>query len=294
MIRGGQSSLAARITGKSLDRPNPAGYRSLDGRRRGMAPQEIRVAEAGGQIGRQIGRRLGRGSAALAGAIAVNAGLAIALLGLGRFGQAPSAPPCPILVPVEVAWTEETPPEDAKPAPPESPPPEVEPRVAEHAAPTPAPAPEMPAPLPLAVTLDLPDLPPLTVDPAASLEGLDLSALAVRPGPAGAGAGDGKGAAGGPMSERGVDAPPFKTFAPAPNFPRRALRRNVIEGRVEAKLLVDREGRVVRVRILSASPRGYFESAVRRAVTSWTFRPARYRDRAVACWCRQSFQFQVQ
>lgn len=251
---------------------------------------ETRTAMAGGQIGRW----LGRGSVALAGALAVNAGLAVVLLGLGRFGQAPSSPPRAVLVPVELAWTEETPPDHEQPARPEDPPPEEEPRVADHAAPTPAPAPETPAPLPLAVTLDLPDLPQLVVDPGAAMEGLDLSALSLRPGPAGDAAADGRPVGAGPMSDRGVDVPPFKTFAPAPDFPRRALRRNITEGRVEAKLLVDREGRVVRVQILSASPRGCFESAVRRAAATWTFRPARYRDRAVDCWCRQSFHFQVQ
>jgi TonB family protein len=195
---------------------------------------------------------------------------------------------------VEVAWTDEAPREEVQPAPPEPPPQEDEPRLADHAAPAPAPAPETPAPMPLAVTLDLPDLPPLTVDPAASLEGLDLSALPVRPGSPVTAPDAGRGAATGPMTDRGVDVPPVKTHAPRPAFPRRALRRRIHEGRVEAMLLVDREGRVARVRITSASPRGYFESAVRRAVATWTFRPARYRDRAVACWCRQTFHFQVE
>jgi len=96
------------------------------------------------------------------------------------------------------------------------------------------------------------------------------------------------------MHELGVDLPPRKRHAPPPLFPRLALRRNIDEGKVEARLLVTRTGRVAKVRIVNSSPRGYFERAVERAVRTWVFTPARYRGQTVDCWCRQTFEFRIE
>jgi len=96
------------------------------------------------------------------------------------------------------------------------------------------------------------------------------------------------------MNELGVDVQPRKRYAPKPAFPRRALRRNIDVGWVSAKLLVTRSGRVVEVKIVSSSPRGVFDEAVKRAVRAWVFTPARYRGRTVECWCRQTFEFRVE
>jgi protein TonB len=230
---------------------------------------------------------------ALVAALAVNAGLAVALAGLDRFGQRPLPPARPGVAPIEVAWV--------KPPEPREPEPEPMPRLDRTAKPPeevlpPAPEPpsavlETPPPLSLEVTLDLPDLPPLLVDPSASIESLDLSVLTVRR-PARA-AGPRPESSRGPMNELGVDVPPRKRYWPAPAFPRRAMRRH-IAGWVNAKLLVTRTGRVAEVKIVSSSPRGHFDRAVKRAVRSWVFTPARYRGETVECWCRQTFEFRLE
>jgi len=245
-------------------------------------------------FGEQLGKRWLRGAVALLAALAVNAGLALALAGLDRFGQHPLPPARPVVAPIEVAWVEPPQPREHEPEPTPrldktaKPPEEVLPPAPEP----PTAVPETPPPLSLEVTLDLPDLPPLLVDPSASIESLDLSALTVRR-PARA-ARPRSESSGGPMNELGVDVQPRKRYAPKPAFPRRALRRNIDVGWVSAKLLVTRSGRVVEVKIVSSSPRGVFDEAVKRAVRAWVFTPARYGGRTVECWCRQTFEFRVE
>ena len=240
-------------------------------------------------------KRGGAGLAALVSAAVVNAGLAAALIGLGSAGAPPDSSPWLVSRPIEVAWEVPDPP---KP----------EPRPVEHqetpasaceplTEPTP-PAPRTEAgadmsPLSLDVALDLPDLPPLHVDPSAVLGSIDWSTLTAQPVPA-----DPRPARPalpeGPLDALGVDVPPEKRYAPPPPFPSLALRRNIVKGTVEARILVNSRGRVVRIRIEKANPRGYFEQAVRRAVDRWEFTPARYRGQSVDCWCRQRFQFFVE
>jgi hypothetical protein len=130
-------------------------------------------------------KRGGASLAALVSAAVVNAGLAAALIGLGGAGGTPDSGPRLAARPIEVAWDVPDPP---KP----------EPRPLEHQE-TPAsacepltePTPPSPrteagadmSPLSLDVALDLPDLPPLHVDPAAVLESIDWSTLTAEPVP---------------------------------------------------------------------------------------------------------------
>ncbi|MBN2492861.1 MAG: TonB family protein [Planctomycetes bacterium] len=241
-------------------------------------------------------RRRWRTAAALAVAVAVNAGLAWALVALAQFDPS-TVPPVPAVpAPLEVAWLEVQPRAPEAPAPrvrPDVPPERSATAVPELSAPSPAPAAPPAPPLSLSVTLALPDLPALLVDPAASIESLDLDVLTLQPAPAVTEVVS-PALPSGPRSEEGVDVPPRKRFTPEPPFPPLALRRAVREGRVIARLLVTATGEVAEVVIEDAAPRGYFERVVESTVREWMFEPARLDGRAVACWCRQTFQFQLE
>ena len=73
--------------------------------------------------------------------------------------------------------------------------------------------------------------------------------------------------------------PALKT-APPPRYPRAALARG-IEGFVEVEFCINEAGKVVDVRVLSASPNGVFEQAVEQALGKRRYAsgPARVRQR---------------
>jgi periplasmic protein TonB len=58
-----------------------------------------------------------------------------------------------------------------------------------------------------------------------------------------------------------------------PEFPGRALRARILEGRVLARLWITPEGAVEQVDIVNANPTRVFDDEVRRALSLWTFDP---------------------
>lgn len=58
--------------------------------------------------------------------------------------------------------------------------------------------------------------------------------------------------------------------AVAPEYPRAAERRE-IEGVVELSIDIDKDGKVLNVKVLTSSPEGVFDSAATRAVQRWKF-----------------------
>lgn len=89
-----------------------------------------------------------------------------------------------------------------------------------------------------------------------------------------------------------VDQAPVAIFRIPPAYPFRAKRLQ-IEGEVSIRFLVDRLGKVSRIKILSASPEGYFEEATRKAVSGWKFNPAKLSGEAVATWVQTSVAFKL-
>ena len=63
---------------------------------------------------------------------------------------------------------------------------------------------------------------------------------------------------------------PKATSKPAPDFPEKA-KRDGVSGTVEAVITIDEDGRVVNVRIVSATPEGYFEKATIKALEKWRY-----------------------
>lgn len=80
-----------------------------------------------------------------------------------------------------------------------------------------------------------------------------------------------------------LDQPPRQMFRSEPVYPYRARQRN-IEGEVKVKLLVRADGTVANITILDATPKGYFEEAVKKVVPSWKFSPGKIDGQAVPSW----------
>lgn len=90
-----------------------------------------------------------------------------------------------------------------------------------------------------------------------------------------------------------VDTPPQTLSSPAPFYPSHA-EQSGIEGEVIARILIDKEGRVKDVRIISATPKNIFDSAAIQALMQWRFTPAKMRKRIVSVWARQKLRFKLQ
>lgn len=69
-----------------------------------------------------------------------------------------------------------------------------------------------------------------------------------------------------------VDHEPVSQVRMEPVYPFRARRRGV-EGSVQIRFFVTREGRVTGLEIIKAEPAGFFEKAVRQTVSKWRFQP---------------------
>lgn len=159
----------------------------------------------------------------------------------------------------------------------------------------PAPPPRRPRPpasraaeAPVKAAPRIPNLPsaiqaPELLDPA--LGGVDLLA-----GLMSEGVGEGAGLV---MAEDQVDRPPEILSRVPPRYPSAALDKEQ-EGVVTLRLLVDQEGAVRQVDLLSAEPPGVFEQAATDAVWRWRYRPAVYQGRDVRCWYRQRVVFRLE
>ena len=75
-------------------------------------------------------------------------------------------------------------------------------------------------------------------------------------------------------------------------MPERAKQRE-IEGEVRVSVLVGRDGRVKRMKVLEASPPGVFEEVVLNTVGNWTFRPASYDGEPVESWVTIPIPFRL-
>jgi protein TonB len=90
-----------------------------------------------------------------------------------------------------------------------------------------------------------------------------------------------------------LDQPPREVARTHPIYPFKARQRN-IEGKVQVKFLVGADGAVSRVEVLSAEPKGVFETSVLQAVPNWRFEPGRLDGRAVPAWVVTEVFFQVE
>ncbi len=89
-----------------------------------------------------------------------------------------------------------------------------------------------------------------------------------------------------------LDQPPRATVRTPPIYPYRARQRR-LEGTVQVRFLVRRDGTVGDVIIESADPPGIFEDSVREAVARWRFEPGRLAGEAVAAWVVMPITFDM-
>lgn len=90
-----------------------------------------------------------------------------------------------------------------------------------------------------------------------------------------------------------VDEPPRVIRQTPPEYPVTAQRKG-LTGLVELRFLVERDGSVGEVRVISAAPEGLFENSAVRAVKSWRFTPGMYRGEPVRTWVRIPIAFELE
>ncbi|MGE4297286.1 MAG: energy transducer TonB [Desulfovibrionaceae bacterium] len=93
--------------------------------------------------------------------------------------------------------------------------------------------------------------------------------------------------------EAHVDEPPRAVFTTPPDYPYAARRRG-ISGTVVLRLVVERDGSVGLVEIVSAQPPGVFEDSARLAVAGWRFAPGMRHGKPVRTWVRLPVTFSME
>lgn len=94
------------------------------------------------------------------------------------------------------------------------------------------------------------------------------------------------------MTGNTVDTPPVPIDRVAPDYPVR-LRKKGVTGQVVLNLLVDTDGSVARVRVLSSDPPGVFDELAVSAAKRWRFRPGSNQGKPYAVWVNQPFDFRL-
>ena len=94
------------------------------------------------------------------------------------------------------------------------------------------------------------------------------------------------------LTEDMLDESPKPTVRTPLRYPKDA-ERDGIEGEVTARLLLDIDGSVLQVKILSAAPPGVFDAAAEEALYTWRFTPATFRGRRLKAWVRQRAVFRL-
>ena len=94
------------------------------------------------------------------------------------------------------------------------------------------------------------------------------------------------------IDEGEADVPPIKKIFMPPRYPARA-REEGIEATVVAKLLIDENGNVLKVRIIKAPRFWRFDSAVTEAARQWRFEPAKLNNMPVKVWATQVIEFKL-
>ncbi len=90
-----------------------------------------------------------------------------------------------------------------------------------------------------------------------------------------------------------VDKRPSLVRRIDPVYPFKARRRN-IEGQVMLEFLVNPDGRVEEITVVSAAPQGVFEESAKDAVRKWRFSPGEIRGQAVTTRIRVPIRFRLQ
>ncbi|MCR9205139.1 MAG: energy transducer TonB [Halobacteriovoraceae bacterium] len=94
------------------------------------------------------------------------------------------------------------------------------------------------------------------------------------------------------MTEDTVDEVPNPSYRPPLKYPDYARKRG-LGGHVLLNLLVDSNGAVQDVRLLSSEPVGVFDQVAMESVRDWSFEPAMYKGNPVKVWVKQKISFNL-
>ncbi len=94
------------------------------------------------------------------------------------------------------------------------------------------------------------------------------------------------------MNAATVDVKPRPLAQARPTYPSRA-RSNNVEGYVVLNMLIGKDGRVSRVKLIESEPPGVFDDAVMSVAQTWQFEPALYQGQPVAMRATQRIPFKL-
>ena len=94
------------------------------------------------------------------------------------------------------------------------------------------------------------------------------------------------------MNEESVDVLPKAVRRSAPKYPGSARARG-ITGKVVLRILIDKQGRVSKVKVIDSSPKGVFEQSAIEAIKNWQYNPAIYQGQRVKIWANQTINFNL-
>ncbi len=80
-----------------------------------------------------------------------------------------------------------------------------------------------------------------------------------------------------------LDQAPAPVVKVPPAYPFKA-RERAVEGVVQVKMLINRDGSVAQLQVLDSRPEGVFEEAVKKALPRWKFNPGKIQGKAVTAW----------
>ncbi len=90
-----------------------------------------------------------------------------------------------------------------------------------------------------------------------------------------------------------VDQMPMTIFKMKPVYPYRAKWLH-INGKVDVKFLVNKNGYVSDIKILKSTPPGIFDDSVLNALPSWKFSPGKVHGHAVSTWIVTTIEFKLE
>lgn len=94
------------------------------------------------------------------------------------------------------------------------------------------------------------------------------------------------------VAEGAVDDVPVVLSRPELTYPDEALEKK-INGKVELSVLVNKNGQVEAVKIISSKPGKFFDLAAIDFVKQWIFTPAKIKGQAVNVWVKQVIEFRL-
>lgn len=94
------------------------------------------------------------------------------------------------------------------------------------------------------------------------------------------------------MTDDTVDQAPQPARRSPIEYPKKA-RKLGVTGYVLMNLLINKQGRVEKVKVLESEPAGTFDDVAVAAVRTWEFKPAQYQGNAVKVWAKQKIRFDL-